>query len=238
MAPLPAIKATGFGLTAASSLTAGLYNTPVTGEQILVDNVRNNRNNLIKQRTGLDIFQHTGVDKFKPQIDNSPKGGRSILDIINSDHESPSDLANRKMNDIILEKRKTDPSWNDILTTDEIVAQAKEKVGYAEQVAADIAQRNPSGFSRVSGQFLGGMGGATLDVPNLLTLPISAPRMAASTAARQVLMNFASEAALQGVIQVAQIPGMKDWQEKLGKKYGVKEAVMDVAFAGIYRIFY
>ena len=228
---MPAIKATGFGLTAASSLTAGLYNTPVTGEQILVDNVRNNRNNLIKQRTGLDIFQHTGVDKFKPQIDNSPKGGRSILDIINSDHESPSDLANRKMNDIILEKRKTDPSWNDILTTDEIVAQAKEKVGYAEQVAADIAQRNPSGFSRVSGQFIGGMGGATLDVPNLLTLPISAPRMAASTAARQVLMNFASEAALQGVIQVAQIPGMKDWQEKLGKKYGVKEAVMDVAFA-------
>ncbi len=231
VAPLPAIKETGFGLTAASSMIAGVLNTPVTGEQILVDNVRNNRNSLIKQRTGMDIFQHTGIDKFKPEIDKTPKAGRSVMDILTDDHESPSDIANKKMNDIILEKRKSDPTWNDIQTTDEIMATAKERVGFADQVAAEIAQRNPSALSRLSGQLVGGMGGAMMDAPNLMTLPVSAPRIAGSTAARQILMTAASEGALQSAIQLVQTPGMKEWQEKLGKKYGIQEAVMDVGFA-------
>lgn len=124
-----------------------------------------------------------------------------------------------KLDDFILTSRQTDERFKEIKTQDEIKSGLyKDAKYYREQAEAESAR----GASISS--FVGHAAGAMIDPVNIAaSLTGFGPAKFSVTLGREVLINAATE--------VVQTPWRKEWEEKLGYKYGLKEIATDVAFA-------
>ena len=124
-------------------------------------------------------------------------------------------------------RKKQDPLWKDIKTTQEL----KDEVSLLgkqeeEKFSSNIGQANSTSAK------VFGIGGAALssvvtDPINLATLPFGAG------ASMGILRAMGTEALLNMGIEAAEIPLYKEWADRVGRKYGVQEAAMDVATAGL-----
>lgn len=141
--------------------------------------------------------------------------------------EKADDVRNTRLDAMIQEgRKKADPQWKDIKTT----AELRDEVSLLgkEQEAAfgeTIAQANSTKAKVL------GLGGAALssvvtDPINLATLPFGA------ASGMGILRAMGTEALINSAIEAAEIPLYKAWADRVGRKYGVEEAAMDVATAG------
>lgn len=131
-----------------------------------------------------------------------------------------------RLDDFIEKQRAIEPDkWQGIKTKKEIEAPLINEAKSAARIAGDITSRAPA-FSATAGTLLGGFGGAMTDVVNISTLPVG------FGSSMGILKTMAAEGALNAAIEASQVKGRAEWMNTLGMKYGVKEAAMDIAFAG------
>lgn len=126
-------------------------------------------------------------------------------------------------------------SSNGLDGNDKIKQSAILKAQEARTKNENIASRNPSAISRISGQFLFGMAGAFTDPTNIATLPLGAgPTKVIGTGAfataKAIAITAAKEGAIQAAVQAASIPQIAHWQNTVGHKYGLAEAATDIGF--------
>ncbi len=219
----PGYAPTDLGDTTAAAFTSVRQNFTTDAEIRLIGDPLNKRNQLIKERLGRGIEELTGTDKKYPNP--TPEGRARQLE-----------ESNAGIDDLIIRGRKEQPGiWEGIETTAEIREKGKRVAQEAMLASEQVNLRNPSTASRLTGNILGGVGGAMTDPLNIMTLPLGAGEMkiagAGATAyARALALTATKEGAIQAAIQAASIPQVKRWQETLGHKYGMSEIATDLGF--------
>lgn len=183
----------------------------------------NERNDMIKQRFGQDIYDITGL---RTKYTNPSAEGRVAM----------LKEANDKIDDWIAKGRVQEPEkYAGIKTSAEIREAARKTVNTSENHMNEIMARNPSGVSRMTGGFIGGVGATLLDPPNLLTLPLGAGEIQAGlkgwAAARAILKAAAIDGTINAGIEAVNQPAIMAWQKELGRRYGFGDAVENVAMA-------
>lgn len=174
------------------------------------------RDRLIKERFGVkDPLDLVDTKEIDARYSNPTAEGR-----IRALNEKQSLLDQH-----ILAQRKSDERWKDIRTKAEIEEFTLSARRSARQEAERVSQR-ASGFDRVAGSLVGGIGGAFTDPINLATLPLGA------ASGMGVLRAMGTEALVNAAIEAAETPIIVKWQRELGYKYGVGEAVLNIATAG------
>lgn len=163
----------------------------------------------IKQITGEEPAKFIEIDKTKypnPNIDGRIKGFEEALD------------------GYIVKQRTVDPRYNSIRTLAEIDRDIESEAKFTRGYVAD--QTAGEGIGGLAAGFAGGVIGSFTD-------PINAASMFMGFGeSKSVLSYIAKEAALNSAIETAQIPGRIEWENRLGYKYGLKEAAADIAVAG------
>lgn len=181
------------------------------------------RNDLIKQRFGKDIYDITELRKKYP---NPNTDGRIAM----------AKEANVLIDDWIAKGRQEFPEkYNGIKTSAEIKENARNLAGMSEKRYNETMIRNPSAVSRVSGGFVGAAGATLLDPPNLLTLPLGAGPVATGLkgfgAARAIMKAAVVDGVINAGVEAMSQPAIMAWQNNLGKKYGFGDAAENVALA-------
>jgi hypothetical protein len=125
----------------------------------------------------------------------------------------------------IEENRGKDQRLLGIKTKKEIESDLIEKTRFAIERSAEETVRNGT-WSGQAAAFTGGLFGAFTDVVNLSTLPLGFGN------SMGIIKTMAMEGSLNMAIEGTQIPDRKEWMDKLGYKYGLKEAAADIAMAG------
>jgi hypothetical protein len=183
----------------------------------------NERNDTIKQRFGQDIFD---ITKLREKYPNPSSEGRLQM----------TKEANDQIDGWIERGRTQAPDkYKGIKTTKEIREEARKTVDISENHMAEIMARNPSTLSRMTGGFVGGIGAAMLDPPNLATLPFGAGEVQAGlkgfAAARAVLKAAAIDGTINAAVEASSQPAIAAWQKELGRRYGLGDAAENVALA-------
>lgn len=219
----PGYAPTDMGDVIGTSFQNVRQNFTTDAEIRLIGDPLNERNALLKDRTGQDITALTGVDK---KYTNPSADGRISM----------MEEANNAVDDIIVRGRKEQPGiYDGIKTSAEIREEGKTKAQEAMRGAEETASRNPNAISRITGQLVGGIGGAFTDPLNIATLPIGAGEAkivgaGAFATAKGIALAAAKEGALQAAVEAASIPQISHWQTELGHKYGLAEGATDIAF--------
>lgn len=219
----PGYAPTGLADTAAAMFPNQRQNYNVDAEIRLVGEPLHERNSIISKRLGKPISEITGTNLkyLNPTVEGRAQQLAEDNDLI----------------DTYIEKgRKENPGlWEGVQTTAEIREEGKRKAGEAAQNYEEVAARNPSALSRVTGSLAGGVAGAFTDPVNIMTLPIGAGETkivgaGALATARGITIAAMKEGALQASIEAASIPQIAQWQQTVGHQYGFSEAATDVAF--------
>lgn len=205
---------------------AGLTNSWVNGfggSMQFMGNPLNERNDMLKQKLGKDIYDLTDMRKKYPNPNSD-----GFLQMTKE--------ANDAVDGVILQGRAQDPDkYQGIKTTAEIKDNARKVAGLNERHMAEMMIRNPSGISRAMGGFTGSVVGSLIDPPNLLTLPLGAGEIQAGlkgmTAARAIMRAAAIDGTVNAAIEGAEQPYIMEWQKQLGHKYGFGDAVENTAMA-------
>lgn len=171
------------------------------------------RKDLIAERFGDNYL--TGItDEIKTQYPEIGTDG--LLD------QFENQLSRR-----ITEGRKVEPDkWAGILTREEIEAESVRRGKSAQDISADIASRAPL-VEGIAGQIVGSIGGAFTDPINAATLPFGA------SASMGLLRAMGMEALINAAIEAGQQEKIKEWQQRIGNKYGIGEAAIDIGTAGL-----
>lgn len=187
----------------------------------LVGDPLHKRNALIQERFGQSVSDLTGTSK---KYTNPTADGR--IEQLKEDND--------QIDAIILRGRKEQPGrWDGIKTTAEIRDEGKRIADDATKNAEQVTARNPSQLSSISGQLVGGVGGAFTDPVNIATLPLGAGETkivgtGAFATAKAIALTAAKEGAIQAAVQAASVPQVAHWQNTVGHKYGLSEAATDI----------
>lgn len=180
--------------------------TKMTVEQIL----KNERNSLIKERFG-GLEEVTGIKRKS----RDPIGIRAELE---------SQLS--KLDSLIEEGRSNgDNRFSDIKTTQEIRQELVDVADFASEDASSAQARAKSTTSLVAGTGVGMVLGSFTDVVNLATMPLGA------SASMGILRAMGTEAAVNAGVELAQMPWTKEWNDELGREFGIKEGIEQIAMA-------
>lgn len=187
----------------------------------------NHRNDLLKQRTGKDVWDITGNREKRDTFAADPIHMQGALRAL--EHQNNEDLDN-----FILKGRAEEPEkYNGIRTTAEIREEARKAADISENHMNEIMIRNPSVLSRMTGGVVGGMGAVMLDSPNLLTLPLGAgpvkPGLKGFNFARATMKAAAVDGIINAGVEAATQPAIAAWQNELGRRYGFGDAAENVA---------
>lgn len=216
-------KPATLGETTAKAFTYVRENFNFDSEQRLIGDPLYQRNALLKERTGKDILELTGVDKEWP---NPSTDGRI----------AQQKEANRRIDAIIAQGRNEAPeTYKDIKTSSELEEAGKQVAKDAELNYQKVAQRSTSATTLMAGTAVGGLGAGLTDPVNILTLPLGAGEVktvgtGVMAFARGLTVAAAKEGAIQAGIEAASIPQAAEWQHMLGNKYGFAEGAEQVAF--------
>ena len=187
----------------------------------LVGDPLHKRNALIQERFGQSVSDLTGTSK---KYTNPTAEGR--IEQLKEDND--------QIDAIILRGRKEQPGrWDGIKTTAEIRDEGKRIADDATKNAEQVTARNPSQLSSISGQLVGGVGGAFTDPVNIATLPLGAGETkivgtGAFATAKAIALTAAKGGAIQAAVQAASVPQVAHWQNTVGHKYGLSEAATDI----------
>jgi hypothetical protein len=220
MSPAP-YRPTGFGEVLASNLYAYSLQQDLGFTKLVFQadeaSAFSERNDLIRERFQVeDPFSLIDTSDIDAKYPNPTPQGR-----VRALNEKQA-----RLDAFINEQRAREPEkWQDVKTKKEIEAPLRREAISSAAIAGDITSRAPA-FAAFAGTLLGGFGGAMTDVVNLATLPIGAGT------SMGVVRTMAAEGALNAAIEASQVEGRAEWMNELGMKYGLKEAAMDIAFAG------
>lgn len=166
-------------------------------------------------------------DTFRKIQEIEGKRPIDLVDIKSDEYqglEKLPELINSKVDAFILQKRSTDDRYNNIKTTYEIKRDIESEAKFTREYVT--RQKAGEGAGGAAVGFAGGVIGSFAD-------PINAASMFMGFGeSKSVLSYMAKEAGLNAAIETAQIPGRVEWENRLGYKYGLKEAATDIAFAG------
>jgi hypothetical protein len=221
--PIAPYKPSSFGDVVQSSLLAGA-NRIEFGIIPMEENRQRykDRDNQFKDRFTQDELKT--INGSDDEIFNNLQAQNPNQEYYASDLEKAKE---QRINNAILEGRKTDPTrWNDIKTSDEIQTQKEDRARLTIDTASEIASK-ASGFSAFAGSLVGGLGSAFLDPINLATLPFGA------SSGMGILKAMKFEALLNAGVELAEAPLVSSWQKQLGYKYGIGDTLLDVATAGV-----
>jgi hypothetical protein len=204
------------------------------------------RDNKIKNLTGVeDPFDLLDLTELNAKYTNPSASGK--LAMVKEKQEM--------LDKYILQKREEDrENWGTIRTKPEIEEFTRQVARSARTELEDIQSRSTP-TDRFLGGLVGGVPGAFTDPINLATLPLgvgfsrgvitglnvtvgAGTRAAiASKAAKEigkvgVAKAMGIEALINMGIEAAEIPAIHKWQNEIGHKYGVGEAVIDIGTAG------
>lgn len=167
------------------------------------------RRDLIQQRFGRDIADE--VRKEFPEI-----GADGLI-------REVQDRSDR----LVMDGRESDPdAWAGIKTSFELDQGFREA---AQVRQADLQRTTATAepLDALAGTLIGGIG-ATFSSPiNLATLPLG------MGAGAGILRAMAGEAFINAAIEASQVPLNADLQSHIGFKYGIGDALSDVATAGV-----
>lgn len=185
------------------------------------------RDNTLKQRfTSEELTSFTGTDdELKKEVINldAQKG------IPFAPNYTPeiNNIKNQKLDQAIIKGRDQDPiRWQGIKTTAELQEEKRNRARSAKESYEEIASR-ASPTAAFIGSLIGGLGAAFTDPINIATLPFGA------TSSMGILKAVKTEALLNAAVEAAEVPLVASWQKELGYKYGIGDAAMDIATAGI-----
>jgi hypothetical protein len=214
---------TEFGEVMGTRFLATAYEQPDSfaniPENVNIISEMGTRNKLIKERLKTDDpYSVIDVSDIDEKYSNPNTAG--VIEALK--------LKNERLDQYIKKQREIDPqTWGDIKTREEIHAPMIGRTQEARRLADDVAERAESTTAAVGGSLVGGFGGAMTGVVNLATLPLG------FGAGRGVLQTMAAEGVLNAAIEAVQIPMRQEWMDTLGHKYGLREQLTDVAFAGV-----
>lgn len=168
------------------------------------------RNELIRQRFGRDIVSEVRKE--------NPEAG---ADFLISEYQKRTDQ-------LIEEGRNTNMAeWQGIRKAEEIQAEFIDKAQTSRIEAERTRQNAESDFARVGGSLAGGVAASFLDPINLATLPLGAG------AGMGILRGAMLDGVVNMGVEAAEAPANAKWQGELGFKYGLGDAVGDIATAGL-----
>lgn len=223
MMGLPALpyNPTGFGDVFSSSLYSGTLQQPIGRRQLMEATAFSDRDALIRKRFGQDAVNLTGLSKKIDAFSSDPihisaELKQSALD----EHEASLDA-------MITQGKKADPEkWDGIRTKKEIHDSVIDEANFEQQVSENIAFKAPT-TKALAGQILGGLGAAFTDPINIATLFVGAG------AGIGILRAMGMEALLNAGIETLEQPLVASWQKELGHKYGIGDAALNIATAGV-----
>ena len=195
------------------SLVAGALSSGTGYGAYRLSNIRSDRDAEFKKITGKSVKEAVPHDwSYKPSYFLNP--------------EKMHDDFQMSVDNYITEQRKTNPDFSRIKTDQELRSDIKSDRDFASQEI----ERNIDGEG-LTGSALsmaGYMGGAVAGDPiNLASMFVGAG--AGSTVLRTVL----TETAINAGVEIAQIPSRIKWERSMGNKYGIGNALTDVALAGL-----
>lgn len=137
-----------------------------------------------------------------------------------------TEVKNQRLDNAILAGRNQDAvRWQGIKTSEELREEKRNRARAARESFEDISSR-ATPTAAIAGSLVGGLGAAFTDPINIATLPFGA------TSGMGILKAMKTEALLNAAVEAAEVPLVASWQKELGHKYGVGNAVFDVATAG------
>lgn len=166
-------------------------------------------------------------DTFRKIQEIEGKRPIDLVDIKSDEYqglEKLPELINSKVDAFILQKRSTDDRYNNIKTTYEIKRDIESEAKFTREYVT--RQKAGEGAGGAAVGFAGGVIGSFADPINTASMFMGFGE------SKSVLSYMAKEAGLNAAIETAQIPGRVEWENRLGYKYGLKEAATDIAFAG------
>lgn len=166
-------------------------------------------------------------DTFRKIQEIEGKRPIDLVDIKSDEYqglEKLPELINSKVDAFILQKRSTDDRYNNIKTTYEIKRDIESEAKFTREYVT--RQKAGEGAGGAAVGFAGGVIGSFADPINIASMFMGFGE------SKSVLSYMAKEAGLNAAIETAQIPGRVEWENRLGYKYGLKEAATDIAFAG------
>lgn len=168
------------------------------------------RNDLIRQRFGRDIVAEVREE--------NPQAG---ADFLVKEYQARTDQ-------LIEEGRAQDAeAWRGIRKAQEIEAATVDRAQVARIESQRTSARAESDFARYGGALAGGVAATFMDPINLATLPIGAG------AGVGILRAALLDGALGVAVEAAEAPFNAQWQREIGFKYGLGDAVADIATAGL-----
>ena len=172
------------------------------------------RNDLIGERFGVDYAEFSGV---KPNLWQKFYTGRG-------DEEKINEEIDKK---IISGRKNFDKRYDGIKTKQEIIDEVTELGKQTEEEYGERIAKADSDISRYGGIGISALSTVVTDPVNLATLPFGA------AASMNVLKAIRTEALINAAIEAAEVPLYKDWANRVGREYGLREAAIDIATAGV-----
>ena len=169
------------------------------------------RNDMVKQRFGKDPLDMFGI---RNKYTNPTPNGRVKMNEEN----------NKLLDDWILKGRKENPEkFEGLHTTDEIQEQAREEARIDKREFEEAIARSDGGIGSTLAAFSGGIGGSLTDPLNLATIPFGAG------ASKSILKAAMIEGSINAGVEALSIPAIAAWQKEVGHKYGLGDALANVA---------
>lgn len=130
--------------------------------------------------------------------------------------------------EFILQKRQEDERYNSVKTTAEMQA-AAQQIARQSQIDLGNIGNAATPFNRITGQVIGGIGGAFADPVVLGTGLVGGLLVRTKT----LLQLVAVEAGIGAATEIAIQPVVAGWQKEVGNEYGLGDVLTNVAFAGL-----
>lgn len=135
-------------------------------------------------------------------------------------------ITQKKIDEEILKRRKSDPRFNDVKTWDEVQADARNRARLSQQ-EYDRRFDNTDGLMKYLSAFTGNAISMMKDPVQVMSMGFGAG--AASGILRTAAIEFGIGAATELAIQ----PEVMRWQKEVGNKYGIDQALLSVITAGL-----
>lgn len=213
---------TGFTDVLTTGMVSTSYGMPNAMPRYERSQAYEDREKLITDRFGEEAIEQarTKTREENPFLD--PVGIAKSY----ADPDYYSKQFNKNLDSIVEQGRAADAErWQGIKTSNEIDEEVKATSRAAIDTAGEITSKAPT-FERIAGTLLGGFGGAMTDPINIATLPFGAG------ASRSMLQAIGIDAVINAGIEAYQQPEVMRWQKELGYKYGIGDAIANVATAG------
>lgn len=180
-------------------------------------NALSERDAEIEKRFGKSVDELTGVKSNLQSIRETGYSNDQIKKMRESKIDSLIE-AGRKQND---------KNWLGIKTSSEVRDEVSQLGKEQEERFSRSIQQANSTTAKVVGIGASALSSIITDPINLATLPFGA------SASLGMMRAIGLEALINAGIEAAEIPLYKQWADRVGRKYGVSEAALDIGTAGL-----